>query len=254
MTDARAAYAPILERLLTLYPAYISRSARDTIRPGYRKVAHIAHGWYMRCHRGVEAILLLDDAGYAEEASGIRRSIIEHVVALKWLAAERDHINDTLMRGHARDAERRKDAVTGAGWTSVDPLEIAAVIAGIDLDSRDKSGDHLLHFAQRMTKFGDVHTLPGYLAECSRVHPGYQSAICYVNIPNGGPLPQSRDAVWQVPFAATNLLEAVICIREVFDPPPWGEVLNELGREYREVTDRVREQDGLPAINWSDGP
>lgn len=83
----------------------------------------------MRCHRGVEAILLLDEAGYAEEASGIRRSVIEHVVALKWLAAEGDRINDTLMRGHARDAERRKEAVTGAGWTSVDPAEIAAVIA-----------------------------------------------------------------------------------------------------------------------------
>ncbi|MDX3187847.1 DUF5677 domain-containing protein [Streptomyces sp. MN03-5084-2B] len=252
MTDVRAGYAPILEELIKLYPSYIARDTKNTVRVGYRKVAHIAHGWYMRCHRGVEAILLLDEAGYAEEASGIRRSVIEHVVALKWLAAEGDRINDTLMRGHARDAERRKEAVTGAGWTSVDPAEIAAVIAGIDPDSRDKSGDYLLHFAQRLTKYGDVHTLPGYLAECSRIHPGYESAICYVNLSNGKPLPESRDTVWQVPFAAINLLEAVLCIRQIFDPSPWDEILNKLGREYREVTDRVRAQDGLPAVEWDE--
>lgn len=250
MTNARTGYAPILERLLTLYPAYLASSEKATVRQGYRRVAHIAHGWYMRCHRGVEALLLLDESGYAEEATGIRRSIIEHVIALKWLASEGDRINDTIARGHAYDAEKRKKAVTDAGWTSVDAAEIAAVIAGIDPDSRDKSGDHLLHFAQRMTKYGDVHTLPGYLAECSRVHPGYESAICYVDLATGGPLRTSRDAVWQVPFAATHLFEAVLCMRELFDPRPWTDELDETGGAYREVTDRVREQDGLPAIDW----
>jgi hypothetical protein len=250
MIDARTGYTPILEKLLTLYPSYLTSSETATVRSGYQRVAHIAHGWYMRCHRGSQAILILDEAGYAEEASGIRRSIIEHVVALKWLAAEGDTIVDTVARGHARDAERRKEAVSNAGWTSVDPTDIAAVIAGIEPDSRNKINDYLLHFTQRMTKYGDVHTLPGYLAECSRVHPGYESAICYIDLATGGPLKESRDSLWQVPFATTHLFEAVLCMQDLFDPSPWHELLDELSREYREITNRVREQDGLAAIDW----
>jgi hypothetical protein len=249
MTDARAGYGPILDRLLDLYPS-LARGGKPAIRSGYQKVAHIAHGWYMRCHRGVEAILILDEAGYAEEAAGIRRSIIEHVVALKWLAAEGDGILDTIARGHARDAERRKEAVSSAGWTSIDPAEIAAVIAGTNADNRDKSNDYLLTFAQRMTKYGDVHTLPGYLAECGRVHPGYESAICYVDLTTGAVLPKSREVVWQVPFATTHLFEAVLQVRTIFDPSPWSEILDELGTDYRAVTDSVRALDGLPAIEW----
>jgi hypothetical protein len=57
----------------------------------------------LRCHCRAQAILTLGEAGYNEEAAPIRRSIIEHVLALKWLAAKGDTLIDTVARGHAYD-------------------------------------------------------------------------------------------------------------------------------------------------------
>ncbi len=98
ITDARRGYLPLLEELLQLYPKLIR--SQPMWREGYKEVAYLAHGWYLRCHRGIQAILMLDDAGYAEEASPIRRSVIEHALALRWLAAEGDKILDTVTRWH----------------------------------------------------------------------------------------------------------------------------------------------------------
>jgi hypothetical protein len=74
MHDARRGYLPLYEELKLLYPNLLTKG--PACRTGYRGVVHLAHGWYLRCHRGVEAIVLLGDAGYAEEASPIRRSVI----------------------------------------------------------------------------------------------------------------------------------------------------------------------------------
>src|SRR5258708_2707914 len=117
--DARRGYQPLLEELFDLYPRLLRGEPEVRIRTGYRQVSFLAHGWYLRCHRGIESVLLLDAAAHAEEASPIRRSIIEHVVALRWLAAVGDKILDTVARGHARETKRRGDAVAAAKWTSV---------------------------------------------------------------------------------------------------------------------------------------
>ncbi|HUZ69020.1 MAG TPA: DUF5677 domain-containing protein [Candidatus Saccharimonadales bacterium] len=248
---ARGAYAQLLPELLQLYPGLMR--SHPTWRLGYRDVGHLAHGWYLRCHRGVEAILTLDRAGYAEEASPIRRSVIEHVLALKWLAVEGDTILDTVARAHARGATAIADAVSAAGWTSIDPAEIEHVVAGIDPHNRDPSNDHLIHFAQRLSQYGDEHTRPGYLAECARTHPSYESAVCYVELPSGSLLLESRDAQWQVPFSTTHILEALLALRQAFDPAPWRAELDRIVESYLAVTDEVRRQDGLPPVDWSTG-
>src|SRR6266566_7418823 len=196
--DARRGYQPLLEELLQLYPNRLRNP--PAWRSGYDEVAYLAHGWYLRCHRGIQAILLLDPAGFAEEAAPIRRSIIEHALALQWLAAEGNKILDTVARGHAFDAKNRGAAVSAAGWTSVDLAQSEKIIANIDPDNRDAHNDQMLHFAQRLASYGDKHTRPGYLAEAGRSHPSYESAACYVEQPSGFLLAQSRDAVWQVPF------------------------------------------------------
>jgi hypothetical protein len=108
----------------------------------------------MRCHRGAEAILVLDDAGYSVEAASIRRSVIEHGVALNWLAAEGDKIADKLARGHAHGAGQIRRAVADAGWTSVDVADIDATIADIKADSRERRGDNMLQFVNRVLAYG----------------------------------------------------------------------------------------------------
>jgi hypothetical protein len=207
----------------------------------------------MRCHRGAEAILLLDEAGFANEGAPIRRSIIEHVVALKWLAVEGNKVADTIARGHAFDTERRKNALDAARWTSVNLDGFANIIKEIDPDNRESSNDYLLNFARRCAEFGDVHTMPGYLAECGQTHPGYESAMSYVNVPAGTIRPTPREQIWQVPFCTTHVLEALMAVREVFDPRPWERELDELGRQYQFVTNEARREDGLRPVDWSTG-
>jgi hypothetical protein len=111
---ARRGYAPLLKELMVLYPE--QANSAPPWRDGYARAGFLAHGWYMRCHRTVEAVLILGNAGYADEAAPLRRSIIEHVLALRWLAAEGDRILDTIARAHALDTRNRAEAVAAAGW------------------------------------------------------------------------------------------------------------------------------------------
>ncbi len=248
--EARVGYEPLLRELLHLYPSLLQES--PVWREGFQHVAHLAHGWYLRCHRGVEAILELDRLGYAEESAPIRRSVIEHCLALRWLAAEGDAILDAVAGGHDRNAQQRHDAVEQAGWTSIDLDLVKEIVSKADPPERDRSSDHLLHWQQRPAKYGDKHVTPGYLAETARSHPSYESAICYLEPPSRF-LPASRDSVWQVPFCTTQLLEALLCVREAFDPAPWTAELESVLERYKSVTDAVRRQDGLPPVDWFTG-
>lgn len=55
--DARAAFAPLLEQMLPLYPRMLAAGS-PPVRDGYQQTAYLAHGWYLRCHRGIESILI----------------------------------------------------------------------------------------------------------------------------------------------------------------------------------------------------
>ena len=60
-----------------------------------------------------------------------------------------------------------------------------------------------------------------------------------------------QPTLWQVPFCTSELMEALIAYRSIFDPPPWYEELKPLLTEYLAVTDQVRAHDGLVPVDWS---
>lgn len=245
------AYVPLLRKLLTLYPQFAR--LQPQWRSGYENVGHIAHGWYLRCHRGVEALLRLEQAGYAEEAAPIRRSIIEHALALRWLSKEGDNILDTLKRGHARDAERIGETVVAAGWTSIDPAQVRRVITDLDPDSLNAANDQFLLFRNRVAGYGDAHVWPQYLAENGRSHPSYESAIPYYDPEHDQLTWHGRAAVPQAPFATTHVLEALIALREAFEPQPWKAELEDILVHFRLANDESRREQGLPPIDWYTG-
>ena len=248
VADARSGYEPILTEALALYSH--DRLSGQRFREGWKGVGHLAHGWYLRCHRGAKAVVILDDAGFAEEASPLRRSVIEHVVALQWLAVEGERILDTVARAHADSSQRVRDAVETAGWTSISLGEADEAIASAAADERDPANDYLQKFAARARQYGDAHTMVEYLIECGRSHPSYESAICYTDLSDETFLDESTRRLWQVPFATTHVLEALEAVREAFDPRPWAVELRRLIEQFRDVTDAVREQDGLPPAEW----
>ena len=67
MTLPREECFPIVEELLALYDDLEEASWRE----GNVKVSHLAHGWYMRVRRGVKAVLMLEQTGFAAEAAPI---------------------------------------------------------------------------------------------------------------------------------------------------------------------------------------
>ncbi|MGZ5365668.1 MAG: DUF5677 domain-containing protein [Mycobacterium sp.] len=100
MTPDDEDFGPILDELLDLYPTMPTLR----LRKSRRRASHLTHGWYQRVRRSSEAVIGLNNLGYGPEAAPIRRTIIEHVVVLKWLADEGDKVLDTPWRWNTRTA------------------------------------------------------------------------------------------------------------------------------------------------------
>ncbi|HEX3900272.1 MAG TPA: DUF5677 domain-containing protein [Mycobacteriales bacterium] len=221
--------------------------------------AHLAHGWFMRVQRSVDAILLLGRHGAADIVPPLSRSVIEHCLALRWFAAEGDKVLDAIGRGHREVTARQLTAVAEAGWTSVSQTDLQAVVDEIDALGLDSSTDHLLQFRARCDAYGDGNELPEYYATTMRSHPTHQSAATYCLPPSesesgrlvllSGP---REPGLPQLPFATTHLLEALLMVRELFDPRPWRNELVDGLASFRAVTDAVRAQNGLPPAEWGD--
>ncbi|GAA4035819.1 hypothetical protein GCM10023063_20590 [Arthrobacter methylotrophus] len=206
----------------------------------------MAHGWYMRCHRGVQAVLVLEDAGFQVEAAPIRRSVLEHVVALKWLAAQGSVVAGILRRGAANDAKRRKEAMRAANWTSVDLGLFDAVIQ--DGHGIDSQYDNLLAFKHRCERFGTSHDWTTYLAETAQSHPSWESALPYLDVTTGKPVARNapNPLVDQAGFCAIHLLEALICINQIIDSDSLAAALDEIELLVKALVVRQRQERGLP--------
>lgn len=236
-------FGHILVELLSLYPTMTALQ----LRKGYRSSAHLAHGWYQRVRRSCEAVIGLEELGYGPEAAPIRRTIIEHTVALKWLADDGDSVLDVMALEHAARAKRIKKATKAANWTSVDQDEIQSVIDEIDEESRDQAK---VEFKQFSKQNQDHRVLAAYLAEVGRSHATYQSAIDYVDVEQGALRDMSRADTDNVKMAADFLLEGTVWFHSMLEDPAWTGALAALAARSRAANDRVRVRQGLPAVDW----
>lgn len=236
-------FSPILHELLGLYPTMTGLQLRET----HRKAAHLAHGWYQRVRRSCEAVIALEELGYSPEAAPIRRTIIEHTVALKWLSDEGDSVLDVMALEHAARAKRIKTATMAANWTSVDQDEIQSVIDEVDEESRDHAKAEFKHFSKQNQ---DQGVLAAYLAEVGRTHATYQSAIDYMDVEQGALQDVSLVDIDNVKMAADFLLEATVWFHSMLEDPVWLGPLEALAARSRAANDRVRARQGLPAVDW----
>ena len=236
-------FGPILDELLALYPGLTDLR----LQAGHRRAAHLAHGWYQRVRRSCEAIIGLSRLGYGPEAAPIRRTIIEHTVALRWLAEEGDDVLDVMALEHADRAKRIKKATKAANWTSVDQDELQAVIDEIDQESRDHTMAEFKHFSRQNR---DPSILAAYLAEVGRAHATYQSAVDYMDMERKEALSESRAEIDDIKMASDFLLEATALFHSMFDEPVWADSIAELAARSRAANDRVRERRGLPPLDW----
>ena len=105
-------WVPLLVSILDLYPdALASADNMFPVRATHRRAVHLAHGWYVRCHRTAHALLVLHEEGFDGEASPLSRTLVEHSIALRWLAAEGDKILPTLAGGHGQGVGQQREAI-----------------------------------------------------------------------------------------------------------------------------------------------
>ena len=236
-------YAALLDELLDLYPQLDDL----TLDPLHRPATYLVHGWYMRVHRNVGALLLLSRNGYEAEAGPIRRSIIEHTVALKWLAQDDGVAATVVRRGHAFDAGKRKEAIEAAGWGAPSAI-FDEVIGDLAATEGSKQHDHLLLFKRRCEAYGNPHDWSVYLIETSQSHPGWETAVAYLSEEQppralSEPRSQGRD---DVGFSALHLLESLAAVSDMMASSPWVDRLTAMAERVRALDNAVRRERGMP--------
>ena len=212
-------YADILSDLRELYPPLPALRLKET----HRRITHLAHGWYMRTHRGIDAVLLLREAGYAAESWPIRRSVLEHVVALKWLTAEGNAVAHVVRRRNASDAASRKRDTSRAGWRTASLQAFDEVIADATEESREL--DEFRHFRQRCKKYGSPDELASYMIETAHSHPDWDTASMYLDEPDTAlpePKPVDRD---DEGWCAMRLWDALDSLNQMMEAPAWTDAL-----------------------------
>lgn len=214
----------------------VTASARHEQAPlaeKYHKVAHIAHGWFMRSHRGVAAILALQDVGFQGEANPLARSVVEHVVSLRWLVSEGAAVLDPLKRGHAKSTSKLLTNWQIANAGEVNEEHFAAVLASVEV--ADRSTDHLVHVWPILDKYGTPIEKTEYMKQVMRSHPTYQSSVSYWDSTNKEALNAEKEPSDLRQFCVVFLYKAMAEMNTIFEPQPWTDFLGQLAPRLRAV-------------------
>lgn len=135
----------------------------------------IAHGFYCRVARTAQAALLLVDAGFASEAAPLRRSMLEHVLALTWVIDDGRAADASFTRAHqARMASVQK--LMDGRWSITD--EDFERLLSLDVPSQGQ--DHFVAFGQLVKQYKvSDDLLIAWLADTGESHPTFVTARAY---------------------------------------------------------------------------
>jgi hypothetical protein len=194
----------------------------------------------MRAHRTAEAIMVLRELGYAQEAWPLRRAVLEHTVNLKWLAADGERVADLVRRAGAHSAKKRRASVVEAGWSSADLRIFDEVITDLDATDEHRQLDYLHAFAQRAKAYGTAADYAGYLIDTAHSHPSWETAAPYIRDDGEGAVtllndpPESPDPD-DAGQCAIHLWQGLVAINSMMEIPAWSAQLNRLGARIQAV-------------------
>lgn len=117
----------------------------------------IAWGWYQEVRRWTQASMVLTDSGLGYEAAPIRRSMIEHVVALEWMSQAGQSALDAINDAHRYRLEKMYE-VAVAERIEVPPFEDLPVARHEPTRSPESS---MVTFTQAVKKYGDPRRTSG---------------------------------------------------------------------------------------------
>lgn len=213
-------FDPILADLLDVFP-----SSKGLKLPAELEESRfLVGGWFAHVQNGVEAITLLVSNGLARETATVRRSVIEHTVALKWIRFERAAVLQTVVRTSTMGMVKANDATNDAYATSI-PQHVIDQMQAI-ADNADASNDNMRSFANRIKKLTGKVEYADYMEETQLAHPSGQSALIYAT-----DMPKYDKPGSQAAFCCLYLLYALEHLNNIFAPQPWPGLLDKyIGR------------------------
>lgn len=213
-----------------LINVYQENQAYDP-KPEYLRVLDIANGWFLQVHHGCLAIIGLEENGLGAVTAPLRRSVVEHLVALKWLVHDGEAIIDPLKRNVDYGLKKIQSAIDKAGWSRLeeDKLEKIAKSAA----KAERTMDHLLQFVARAHRVDAVHDIVAYLRETSYSHPSVESAGLFIPYIEGA---DGRD-IDQYGFCCIYLFEAHLAFNELIVDSPWVDKLLALRERITGLSD-----------------
>lgn len=191
----------------------------------------IAHGWYTAVRRFGRGALMLNGAGLGHEAAPLRRSMIEHALALHWLAADPESALESLGRASQHTASRMRKKMDGR-WNVPDEVFDAIEASHFDPSSQDRN----LHFGNLASAMGQADLHVAWMHESSYCHPSLSGAQIYIDVSGDGRLlllheaPRVGDVRAEV---AVILLVASEGFSRFVRHPDWSHELQKLTDELR---------------------
>jgi len=247
-------------------PAPAGIHLAEVTRSGLADVEAVAviHGWMARVIRSGEAALLLADSGYAEEASPLVRSMLEHAIGLWWLVDKRGDALQVLVRQKAYQMERL-EKVQEIGWrvSGDEGQRLLREAIEVETDEATKSLDRFAAVAEQAREYGLGMFLQAWMIESWTSHASLASARAYYD--------HERDAdgsISEVPLLLTPVEghremyaavasathTALMAYNKLLPDEPltqaltqWQQRFETLGAELTEETGGMPPRDGVAA-------
>ena len=139
-----------------------------------RQAAELAHSWYARTWHTTKATLLLHAQGFVTEAAPLRRSLIEHALALQWIGHSPGPAYDATVKSHqylVGQFAGKPEAGTAI------PREIVDELLNLELDGgRDQ---FLLQTYELCKAYGPPGAYTGWFFETGGSHASWRSGDPY---------------------------------------------------------------------------
>jgi hypothetical protein len=207
-----------------LYELYPPDDATLKLKPTHGQIAHVAHGWFMRTKRTCQALEMLLREGHGVEAWPLRRAVLEHTLALRWLAEKGNEAKDVIIRSHAETARRRQEAAASAGWESAG-LTVWDQVGGDAANARgNPSESHILtNLKERARIYGTPEAYAGWLIESNHSHPSWETARPYLSEspPRLLDIPSWDGSLGDFEFCASRLLQSTISLNDMLVEDRW---------------------------------
>lgn len=196
--------------------------------------AFVAHGWYSATRDWARGALLLDQAGLTGSASPLRRSMIEHALALFWLSGAPEAVLASLRKAQQENIRKLGKAMAGRGWSVPAELIEELVSPAVNGSTEDTN----IHVTNLSLRLGQPNLLVAWLHETATCHASLSSASRYMATwPTDEPIdltdvliPQSgKDQL------ALLLLLASDGFNQFLTGMPWKHQLIELERRFGEA-------------------